>query len=188
MSLPLFIAVPLPADIAQRLAGLGGGVPGANWVPAENMHVTLRYLGELDGMMTDDVCACLAGIAASPFEIAVDGVDHFGSRKEAHVVYAGVQPREPLKRLRDKIEISLQRIGIKADERKYQPHFTLARMRRGNADCVGRFLEANGLLMSQPFRVDAFCLYESARGRDGAIYNELERYTLWPVIEPTEEE
>ena len=178
----------VPADIAQRLAGLGGGVPGANWVPAENMHVTLRYLGELDGMMTDDVCACLAGIAASPFEIAVDGVDHFGSRKEAHVVYAGVQPREPLKRLRDKIEISLQRIGIKADERKYQPHVTLARMRRGNADRVGRFLEANGLLMSQPFRVDAFCLYESARGRDGAIYNELERYTLWPVIEPTEEE
>ena len=90
----------------------------------------------------------------------------------------GGQPREPLKRLRDKIEISLQRIGFKADERKYQPHVTLARMRRGNADRVGRFLEANGLLMSQPFRVDAFCLYESARGRDGAIYNELERYSL----------
>jgi 2'-5' RNA ligase len=178
LTLPLFVAVPLPADIAERLALLGGGVPGARWVPAENMHVTLRYLGELDGMMADDVTACLSGIDAPPFEIAIDGVDHFGSRKEAHVVYAGVQPREPLKRLRDKIEIALQRIGIKADECKYQPHVTLARMRRGNADRVGRFMEANSLMMSQRFRVDAFCLYESIRGRDGAIYNELERYAL----------
>ena len=178
MTLPLFIAVPLPLDVAERLAGLGGGVPGARWVPAENMHVTLRYLGELDGMMADDVCASLAGIDSSPFEIAIEGVDHFGSRKEAHVVYAGVQPREPLKRLRDKIEIALQRIGIKADERKYQPHVTLARMRRGNAERVGRFLEVNGLLVSPPFHIDAFCLYESMRGRDGAIYREVERYPL----------
>ncbi len=178
MTLPLFVAVPLPLDVAERLAGLGGGVPGARWVPAENMHVTLRYLGELDGMMADDVCASLSGIDSLPFEITIEGVDHFGSRKDAHVVYAGVHPREPLKHLRDKIEIALQRIGIKADERKYLPHVTLARMRHGSADRVGRFLETNGLLLSPTFRVEYFCLYESIRGRDGAIYREIERHPL----------
>ncbi|MBC6438979.1 MAG: RNA 2',3'-cyclic phosphodiesterase [Rhodospirillales bacterium] len=178
MTPPLFVAIAMPLEIATRLEATCGGVPGARWVPAENMHVTLRYLGELDGTLADDVCAVLTEIEAERFELAIAGVNRFGNRKDSHVLFTGLAPREPLKRLRDKIEIGLQRLGVKADERKYHPHVTLARLHRAQPDRVGRFLEANGLMTSQPFGVESFSLYESIRGSDGAVYREIERYGL----------
>ena len=178
MSLPLFVAAQLPLDIAERLAGLGGGVPGARWVPAQNMHVTLRYIGEVDGTMADDIATGLAGIAGAPFEIAVEGVGHFGGKNGSRVLYADIAPREPLKRLHDKIETMLQRIGMPADERRYHPHVTLARMKRGPLDRVGRFLQCHGMLMSERFELCEFHLYTSLRGHDGAIYSIEHSYPL----------
>ncbi len=178
MTPPLFVAVAMPDRIAARLAAVAGGVPGARWAPAGNMHVTLRYLGELDGTLADDVRVGLAAVEADPFALAIDGVGRFGSRGDTHALYAGLRPGEPLKRLRDKIEIRLQRLGVKADERKYRPHVTLARPRRAQMGHVGRFLESNGLLATPPFPVESFALYESIRGREGAVYREIERYPL----------
>ena len=112
--------------------------------------------------------------------MAIEGVDIFGGRRDARVLYAGVAPREPLKRLRDKIEAALQRAGLAAEERKFHPHVTLARLRGAPADRIGRFLEANGLLMSPPIPVSDFVLYDSVRGNHGAVYREIERYGLHP--------
>ena len=178
MTPPLFVAVDVPGEVAARLAAVGGGVPGARWVPAGNMHVTLRYLGEIDGATAADVRDGLAAIRAAPFALAIEGVGRFGSRGDTHALYAGVRPREPLERLRDKIGTGLRRLGLKVDGRAYRPHVTLARLRRAPADRVGRFLESNGLLSAPPFPVGAFALYESIRGRGGAVYREVERYPL----------
>jgi 2'-5' RNA ligase len=178
MSLPLFVAVHVPPEIAERLAGLAGGVPGARWVPAENMHITLRYIGEVDGTMADDIATGLAGIAAPPFEIAIGGVGHFGGKNGSRALYADIAPREPMKRLHDKIETMLQRIGLPADERRYHPHVTLARMRRGHQERVGRFLQSNGMVMTGRFEVDEFHLYTSQRGHDGAVNSIEHSYPL----------
>jgi 2'-5' RNA ligase len=177
----LFVAVPLPEAVTQRLAALAGGIPGARWSPAENMHVTLRFIGDVDGREAADVAAILDEVDGTGFAMAVEGVDIFGGRRDARLLYAGVAPRDPLKRLRDKIETALQRQGLAAEERKYHPHITLARLRGAPADRVGRFLEANGLLMSPLFPVDAFVLYESIRGNDGAVYRAVQRYALRPA-------
>jgi len=178
MSLPLFVGIQLPPDIADRLAALGGGVPGARWTPAENMHVTLRYIGEVDGMLADDVATGLSSVSGSPMQIAIEGVGHFGGKSDARVLYADIAPREPLKRLRDKIETLVQRIGLPADERRYHPHVTLARLRRAHQERVGRFLQLNGMLASQPFTVREFHLYASIRGSDGAVYSIEHSYPL----------
>ncbi|MEM7122145.1 MAG: RNA 2',3'-cyclic phosphodiesterase [Pseudomonadota bacterium] len=178
MSLPLFIGIDLPSGVSERLAGLGGGVPGARWVPAENMHVTLRYIGDVDGTMADDIATGLAQIGGTPFEIAVEGVDRFGGKNDTRVIYAGVVPREPLKHLRDKIETMLQRLGMQADERRYTPHVTLARLKRAPQDRVGRFLEHHGMLMTERFEVRQFHLYASMRGHDGAVYRIEHSYPL----------
>jgi len=174
----LFVAAPLPQAVTQRLAALAGGVPGARWVPAHNMHVTLRFIGDVDGREAVDITAILAEVEAAEFTMAIEGVDIFGGRRDARILYAGVAPRDPLKRLRDKIEAALQRAGLAAEERKFHPHVTLARLRGAPADRIGRFLEANGLLMSPPIPVAEFVLFESIRGNDGAVYREVERYGL----------
>ncbi len=174
----LFVAVPLPEAVTERLAALAGGVPGARWSPAQNMHVTLRFIGDVDGREASDIAAILGEVDGAAFDMAVDGVDVFGGRRDARLLFAGVSPREPLKRLRDKIEAALQRHGLAAEERKYHPHITLARLRGAPADRVGRFLEANGLLMSPPIRVDGFTLFDSVRGNDGAVYRALQTYDL----------
>lgn len=178
MSLPLFVGVHVPLEIAERLAALGGGVPGARWVPAENMHVTLRYIGEVDGVMADDIATGLAAVGGAPFDIAIEGVDRFGGKNDTRVLYAGVVPREPLKRLHDKIETILQRIGLPAEERRYHPHVTLARMKRTNQDRVGRFLQTYGMLMTERFTVREFHLYASMRGHNGAVYSIEHSYPL----------
>jgi 2'-5' RNA ligase len=174
----LFIAAPLPEAVAARLAALGGGVPGARWVPEHNLHITLRFIGEVDGRLAGDIAETLAEVDGQGLEAAIEGVDIFGSRRDARVLYAGVTPKDPLKRLRDKIEAALQRDGLPAEERKFHPHVTLARLRGAPPDRIGRFLQENGLLMSPPFGIEDFILYESIRGHDGAVYHELRRYPL----------
>jgi RNA 2',3'-cyclic 3'-phosphodiesterase len=174
----LFVAVPLPEAVTQRLSALAGGIPGARWSPPRNMHVTLRFIGDVDGREASDIAAILDEVDGAAFDMAVEGVDVFGGRRDARLLYAGVAPREPLKRLRDKIEAALQRHGLPAEERKYHPHITLARLRGAPADRVGRFLEANGLLMSPPIRVESFGLYDSIRGNDGAVYRQVQHYDL----------
>jgi len=178
MSLPLFVGIQVPLEIAERLAALGGGVPGARWTPAENMHITLRYIGEVDGMLADDIATGLSTVSGSAMEIAIEGVGHFGGKNDTRVLYADIAPREPLKRLRDKIETLLQRLGLPADERRYHPHVTLARLRRAHQERVGRFLQQNGMLMTQPFSVREFHLYASMRGSDGAVYRIEHSYPL----------
>ena len=180
MTPPLFVAVAMPDRIAARLAAVAGGVPGARWAPAGNMHVTLRYLGELDGTLADDVRVGLAAVEADPFALAIDGVGRFGSRGDTHALYAGLRPGEPLKRLRDKIEIPApapRRQGRRAQVPV--PHVTLARPRRAQMGHVGRFLESNGLLATPPFPVESFALLREHPGpREGAVYREIERYPL----------
>lgn len=178
MTAPLFVAVPVPAAVAARLAAVQSGVPGARWVAADDLHVTLRYLGFPDGAAAGEIAAGLAGIEAAAFELALRGCGHFSGPGRARVLYAGLAPSPPLRRLRDGVEALARRAGLKADGRRWRPHVTLARARSVPAWRIGRFLEANGLLATPPFRVEAFVLYESHRSRCGARYVELERYPL----------
>ena len=178
MTAPLFVAVPVPAAVAARLAAVQNGVPGARWVAAGDLHVTLRYLGSPDGAAAGEIAAGLAGIEAAAFELALRGCGHFSGPRGARVLYAGLAPSPPLRWLRDGVEALARRAGLEAAARRWRPHVTLARARSVPAWRIGRFLEANGLLATPPFRVEAFALYESHRGRCGARYVELERYPL----------
>ncbi len=178
MTAPLFVAVPVAAAVAERLTAAQNGVPGARWVAAADMHVTLRYLGVLDGAVAGEIAAGLGEIRAGAFRLAISGCGHFSGPRGVHALYAGVAPSPPLQELRDKVEAVARRAGLAGGGRRWRPHVTLARLRPAPAGHVGRFLEANGLLAAPPFPVEGFALYESHRGRCGASYVELERYPL----------
>ena len=154
-----------------------GGVGGARWQGDDQLHLTLRFIGDVDRHQAEDVHAALSAVHHPRFEIALAGVGAFDRRGEPSALWAGVAPQEPLKILHKKVDQAIARIGLEPEHRAYVPHITLARLPRGSGP-VGGFLEATGPLASPPFRVDDFCLYESRLTPEGAIYTIIERYSL----------
>jgi 2'-5' RNA ligase len=173
----LFVAVRPPASVRERLIAAMGGISGARWQTDEQIHVTLRFIGEADRHLALDVHAALGAIHHPRFEVAVRGVGTFERRGQPGIVWAGLAPPEPLRTLHNKIDQALVRVGVEPDRRAYHPHITLARMRRPGARIAGLVgEEAN--LSTPPFSVDRFGLYESRLTPEGAVYSPVEEYPL----------
>lgn len=166
----LFVAIALPETERQRLTLLGGGVPGARWLPAENLHLTLRFIGETDGHAFHDIAAALQDIDAAAFDLRLAGVGHFGDKRRVRVLWAGVEANDSLRALQQRIEIALVRAGLPPEGRKFHPHVTLARLRDAPIGRVERFLAEQAGYASLPFRADEFVLFSSQLGRERAIY------------------
>src|SRR5664279_2338417 len=124
----LFTAVEIPDAVQLRLSLLQGGIPRARWMPRENLHLTLRFIGEVDHTVARDIDDVLAEIRAPAFTLVLKGVGEFG-RKEGRALWAGVSNGDALQYLAAKIESALQRMGLPAETRKYSPHVTLARLK-----------------------------------------------------------
>jgi len=176
----LFVALDFPADVRQRLAGLGGGVPGARWTEADNLHLTLRFIGEVPGDQAAEIDEALAEVTAPAFDLVLDGVGVFGNGRHARVLWAGVERSEALSHLQSKVESALVRCGLPAEERKFSPHITLARLKDAPKDRIGRFIEERGLFRAGPMRMDHFTLYRSHLGKGAAVYEALREYPLTP--------
>lgn len=173
----LFVAIRPPRAVRAQLLGMMGGVRGARWQSDDQLHLTLRFIGEVDRHQAGDLVAALGAIHFPRFEIALAGVGSFDRRGQAEALWAGVTPHEPLKALHNKVDQAAARIGIEPDRRVYLPHITLARLNRSSGP-VDRLLEAVSSVSSPPFTVDSFCLYESHLGQEGSIYSVVERYRL----------
>lgn len=172
----LFAAIEIPDEIREDLAALQNGVPGARWVPEENIHLTLAFFGELQPPQAEDLDGLLSGIAARPFTINFESVGLFGS--PPRVLWAGVSRSEPLVRLADKVATAADRAGIEIDRRKFAPHITLARMKDAPQKAVRTFLASHGDFRTEPFMVTGFALYSSLRGKEQAVYT-AERYYVF---------
>ena len=174
----LFVALPLPERVRDRLAGLAGGVPGARWEPPENYHITLRFIGEVDEGMAQDIDEEQDYTAEPNFPVTLEGIGTFGRGDKSRALWAGVAASDPLRHLRDKIESAVVRAGLAPEERKFQPHVTLARLKEAASERVGRFVAERALFREGPFMADRFVLYESTLGKSGSVYTELQSYPL----------
>ena len=176
----LFAAVEIPAEIAEALARRQQGLPGARWRPADALHVTLRFFGEVSEETAGEIDAGLADIRAAPFSLELSGAGAFGEGAEVRAVWAGLAPSEPLGALHERCEHVARRAGLKGEARTYRPHVTLAYLKRAEPDRVAAWIANHNLLHSPPFDVGWFGLYSSWLGKDGSRY-ELEReYSLIP--------
>ena len=173
----LFVAIRPPERIRRLLLGAMGGISGARWQSDEQLHLTLRFIGEVDRHRAGDIHAALGAIHHPPFEIAISGLGAFDRRGQPETVWAGVTPQEPLKALHNKIDQAIGRVGVEPDQRAYFPHITLARLKRSSGGIRG-LLEESGGLKSEPFLVDRFALYESKLTPEGAVYTAVETYSL----------
>ena len=173
----LFVAIRPPASVRALLLGAMGGISGARWQSEDQLHLTLRFVGEVDRHRGGDIHAAWGAIHHAPFEIALNGIGAFERRGQADTVWAGVAPHEPLKALHKKVDAALTRVGVAPDQRAFLPHVTLARLKRSSGP-VGNLLEQSGGLTSPLFAVDHFALFESTLTPEGAVYTIVERYSL----------
>lgn len=175
----VFVAIPVPAPLAAPLLAMMSGVGGARWQTAEQLHITLRFIGDVDRRLLDDIAVALSNVRARGFAVALDGVGRFASGTRIEALWAGLTPRDALTRLHHKVDTALVRLGLPPERRAYLPHVTLARFSRSaTVSGVDQFLAGNAGLSSRPTQLGHFCLMESQLGRSGASYEAIARYPL----------
>ena len=165
----LFTCLEIPEAIRLRLSLIRAPLTGAKWIEAENMHITLRFVGDIDGRIADDFADALAEISAKPLTLTVQGVGAFGGR-EPRVLWAGVAAGPELDALYRAHERAARTAGLEPDPRDFKPHVTLARLRRTRPPAAARFLEENGGLRTEPFTVGRFVLMSARPGSGGGPY------------------
>jgi RNA 2',3'-cyclic 3'-phosphodiesterase len=165
----LFTGLEIPDDIRHSLSMLRGGLPGARWIDAENYHLTLRFIGDVDDVMAQEIALILGKVRRGGFELRLDGLTSFGGRKPRAVV-ATVASSPAVMELQAEHERLMQRIGIEPEGRKFTPHVTLARLRDTSNRDVAEYLSARGGFRSAPFPVPNFVLFSSRASVGGGPY------------------
>jgi 2'-5' RNA ligase len=165
----LFTALEIPRDAALSLSLLRGGLPGARWIDVENYHITLRFIGDIEGHLADEIANKLDRVHRPSFQLRLAGVGAFGSKKP-HSIYAGVENSSELSALQGEIDRICQRLGVPSDPRKFTPHVTLARLRNTSPIDVAHYLSARGNFSAAPFKVGRFVLMSSRDSVGGGPY------------------
>jgi len=153
------------------------GISGARWQSDDQLHLTLRFIGEVDHHRAEDVAAALGALHAPSVAARIAGVGMFERRGQPHTVWAGVAPAEPLAALHHKVDQLLARVGVAGETRAFVPHITLARLNRSSGP-VAPFVALHGDLASEAFTFDHVTLYESELAHGGSRYHPVARYPL----------
>jgi 2'-5' RNA ligase len=165
----LFTGIELPEAVVGQLALMRGGVVGARWLEPEDYHITLRFIGDVDGGVARDIAETLGDVRRPKVAVRFEGPSWFGGDKPRAIVVK-VKPEPALMDLRAEHERRLRRIGLEPETRKYTPHVTLARLRGVGQASVASFLAARGALSAESFTAERFVLYSSREGSGGGPY------------------
>jgi 2'-5' RNA ligase len=173
----LFVAIRPPEPIRDLLIDAMDDSADFRWQDDEQLHLTLRFVGEVDRPVASDLADALSRVRAEPLMLRIHGVGRFEQRNSG-ALWAGVEPKQPLAALAAKVERACVGIGLEPERRAFHPHITLARWKGRRSHEVRRFLERTAALVSEPFSVDSFALFESRLSRHGAHYEQVASYPL----------
>jgi 2'-5' RNA ligase len=176
----LFVALRPPPPVREALMALDHGIPGARWQDAEQLHLTLRFIGAVERPVAEDIAVALAQVYAPDPSVQLAGIGRFERRGRTVSIWAAVTPHDALAHLHRKVNQACARAGVPPEGRAYLPHLTLARFSRsaGDAPEIATWLAAHAALASAPFGFGHLVLYESHLGGEGARYEPVAR---WPL-------
>ena len=173
----LFVAIRPPEPIRDLLIDAMDDSADFRWQDEEQLHLTLRFVGEVERPLADDLAGALAGIRAVRFQLRISGVGRFEQRSSG-ALWARVEPKADVSALAAKVERVCQHVGLEPERRAFHPHITLARWKGRRSRELASFLERKRGLASEPWEVDAFILFESRLSRHGAHYEPITAYPL----------
>ena len=174
----LFIAIDLPENVRRQIRTICTGLEHVKWVSDEQSHLTLRFIGEADGLLLEDLCRTLSELEADSFSLQIQGTGYFPPRREPKVLWAGLKESPELKKLYGKINKALVSCGIMREKRKFTPHITLGRIKGESSQSVAVYLNRHHRFKSPPFTVDQYHLYTSRLTPRGAIHEKLASFLL----------
>ena len=173
----LFTGLELPPDVTMDLAFMQGGVMGARWIDRASFHITLRFIGDIDHDVAEEVAYALERIELRPFSLSLKTIDVFGGNKP-HALIAHVEENAELRRLQQAQERLCQSLGLAPEGRKFVPHVTLARLRDADPLALRSFLVNHALYRSRPFVIERFVLFSSRPSKGGGPYAIEESYDM----------
>ena len=166
----LFVAIDPPLPLCTLLSEMAGDIRGARPVPLEQLHLTLKFIGDVQEARLPGLKEALKAITHQPFYLTIKGFGRFPHSGNPRIVWAGIVPQPELGRLYFSIEQTLARHDIAREARAFTPHITLARCKTSKPEQIRPFLEKHRSFHSEPFLVEQFNLYRSTLTADGAIH------------------
>lgn len=174
----LFITADIPNGILDRIRQLECNFPGARPTPPDQLHLTLRFIGEVEEQSIEEIATQLHGVRITSFPIRLQGIGFFGRNSSPSILWLGAAPVDRLHILKKKIDSRLRKVGITGDGRKFQPHITLARLKNCSRPHLQNFLAQYSLLQSPEFHVENFSLYRSTLTPRRALHTCLASFPL----------
>jgi 2'-5' RNA ligase len=178
----LFVAIALPDALRRRLAMLCSGLRDAHWANEENLHLTLRFIGEVQEDRYPDIVGALDRVRVPEFDLILSGAGHFERGKRVHSVWVGVAPNPALMDLQERVDGVITRAGFEGDSRRFVPHVTLARIPGQGAkpDAAAKWLSGVTMFRAPPMAVEQVTLFRSHLGHGGAHYEPVHEVPLLP--------
>lgn len=175
----LFLALALPDSVRSLLAGMMDSTGGLRWTPVDQLHITLRFLGDVPADKVDPLVQQLAAVAVQSFILPVEGVGAFPPKAKPQVLWVGVGAGHPrLHQIRQRVDDTVLAAGIDLDVRAFHPHITMARCSDVTGTAARRWLRGHADFTGPSFAIDAFRLYESRLSSAGAVHTLVATFPL----------
>lgn len=174
----LFVAIPLPEEVKSQLLQLQEPIEGLRWSGKDQLHLTLRFIGETNKRTAKKIAANLRELKAAPFRMQITGLGSFPEGSTPRVIWAGIKQNEYLKKLQADIEGVCREAGLEPDNRSFKPHITLGRNKDADPDELLAFIDQYPTLVIDGISVDSFNLYRSELTAEGAVYHIEESFLL----------
>lgn len=166
----LFAGFEIPTDIVERLALFRAGLPGARWIDPDNYHLTLRFIGDVDGDVAHESDMALAEIRPrAPVEVIFEAFDVFGGERPHALIVRAKLTRE-LADLQGEVERRLRRAGLAPEKRKFVPHLTLARLRGVDPLLAAGYIARQGQFPDLRFEAGHVSLFSARDITGGGPY------------------
>lgn len=167
----LFVAIDFPAEVKSQIETVCSGLRDVRWVGRDQIHLTLRFIGDVDMARFEQIKGALKVIRFEPFSLTIKGVGHFPPQGLPRVLWVGVEASGALKRLARDVDRTLMSLGLEPERHSFSPHVTLARLKYPPpAGELKQFYERNKRFVSDAVRIEAFALFSSELSPDGAVY------------------
>lgn len=178
----LFVALDLPETLKNTLNAICRGIPGTRWLPPNQLHLTLRFIGDVDDSTFREIKNGLSSNDLPPISCHLSGIGCFPSKGRPRVIWVGVRDEATgLTTLQRQVEKDIRKLRLSPEERPFTPHITLARLKNPPREAVTDFLSRNADFQGGLFCVTAFHLYSSRLTPRGAIHTLEQSYQLSEV-------